>query len=204
MQLRHRPLKSLDRFLDPRLFGAGNQGGCVGDDGMVRVRESRFAFISPEDALPPGTNVTLRITREGFFGITDEDQQQFDDWCRAEYDRSNAEYAERVRRYREESASFNAALAIPYKWRPAHRIVLSGLLEHSNGDGRRRNTVIHVMFDEDVKIGRLKRKAGQFLCSTHTDAFGSEPDYRASEGHPVTCKQCLAMAQRFSAQTLAG
>jgi hypothetical protein len=49
--------------------------------------------------------------------------------------------------------------------------VLSGLSANSWGDGSRRNTVYHVVLQEPLHVGRLKRSTGDLLCSTNRGRF---------------------------------
>lgn len=90
---------------------------------------------------------------------------------------------------------------MPFNWKPGHRVVLSGLSANSWGDGTNSRTVYHVMLKQDLTAGRLERKAGQFLCSAHVDAFGSSDEMRKHEIARVTCKACLKAAERFKSRT---
>ncbi|GJD90664.1 hypothetical protein BHAOGJBA_4206 [Methylobacterium hispanicum] len=95
------------------------------------------------------------------------------------------------------AAAFNASLSLPFDWEPGHRVVLSGLSASSAGNGMNRASVVHVTTTTAFALGRLRRSAGQFLCSTHVDAYGSDAGMRRAAGARVTCRSCLAQADRL-------
>lgn len=79
---------------------------------------------------------------------------------------------------------------LPFKWEGRIKEVLSGLSENSNGDGWKKNTVVHVRLLEDFKRGRFSRNKGDYLCSPKkTSNWGDGGIYDA-----VTCKSCLQRA----------
>lgn len=82
------------------------------------------------------------------------------------------------------------------KIKPAYKIVLSGLLENSWGDGSRRNTVWHAQALEDISAGRFRRKAGQLLCSKDAGSYGLA---HPLEGQTVKidCKACVARLEKL-------
>jgi len=80
------------------------------------------------------------------------------------------------------------------KWTTAIKEVLSGLSAKSNGTGRNKATVEHILLLENMKVGRLKRGAGDFLCSNSRAIWGAGYTDMTSM---VTCKACLAIAERL-------
>lgn len=103
---------------------------------------------------------------------------------------------------------FFQQFSFPFKYDVGEKEVLSGLSENSWGDGRRKNTVIHLLLEEDWTDGRLKRKAGDFLCTSKNGSNGnswSEQNLhiRHHDGQnqqympSVTCKQCLKFLKRY-------
>lgn len=56
---------------------------------------------------------------------------------------------------------------LPFAWNAATRPVRGGLSgsTKSSGNGSVSNTVVHLLVQEDVKIGRLTRAKGDFLCA---------------------------------------
>jgi hypothetical protein len=107
---------------------------------------------------------------------------------------------ERINAQRAANLAFNQSLQIPVAWVPEIKIVLSGLLEHSNGNGARRNTVSHVYFLEDFTRGKLKRKAHQYLCSQPSAHFPVDQyghlENRTLEDYAVNCRQCLKLLKK--------
>lgn len=86
---------------------------------------------------------------------------------------------------------------LPFKWKAQIKEVLSGLSENSNGDGWKKNTVIHVQLLEDFKRGRLTRNKGDYLCSPKkVPNWGDGGNYTE-----VTCKSCLKRAAALSSKT---
>lgn len=69
------------------------------------------------------------------------------------------------------------------------------LAEKSWGDGRKSNTVNHIIVLEDLNIGRLHRTKGQFLCSNNQK--GNYCDPKLDMINRVTCKQCLKIVERI-------
>lgn len=91
---------------------------------------------------------------------------------------------------------------------PAHNGVVinkGGLTERSDGNGVAGNTVVHVVLDGDLDLGRLHRLSGDLLCKpasklgrrsigiSGTDRDHWEPGflYTSWEEGVVTCKTCL-------------
>lgn len=79
---------------------------------------------------------------------------------------------------------------LPFEWEGRIKEVISGLSESSNGDGWKKNTVIHVRLLEDFKRGRFSRNSGDYLCSPKkVSNWGDGGIYTT-----VTCKTCLQRA----------
>ena len=87
-------------------------------------------------------------------------------------------------------------------------IKLSGLSEKSVGDGWSKGTVWHLVLDDSLSQGGLKREAGDLLCRprsslgrrtmgiTGTSELGEVHD-STWHGRSVTCAQCLAIIARL-------
>ncbi len=89
---------------------------------------------------------------------------------------------------------------IPFNFISDIKIVLSGLTESSLGNGCNKATVNHIRVAEDIKIGRLKRKAGDYLCtqqkgSTYCESVDNKNINEVQE--IITCKQCLKMIEKY-------
>lgn len=105
---------------------------------------------------------------------------------------------------RREAEAFNAKLrALPFRWQPGIKMVRSGLLANSSGDGRSRATVVHITLLEPYRAPRLVRFYGDFLCTAGKAAIGSHWDGHQEESvdgegvrYPakITCKTCLRRA----------
>ena len=101
-------------------------------------------------------------------------------------------------RQQDENRSHNASLKIPGAWHPNNNTVVSGDRAASTRDGENAATVMHVVLDESLQAGRLKRRAGDLLCGPHVGTRGlsalsaDEPVYR------VSCKACIKAAARFA------
>ena len=84
---------------------------------------------------------------------------------------------------------------LPFDWVADIKQVLSGLSEHSDGTGTRKNTVVHVRLLEDYENGRLKRKKNDYLCSPKKTANWTDSDW---DGHEVTCKSCIKKVETLT------
>lgn len=140
-----------------------------------------------------------------FYCETEEEKQQREERMRLEQEREKRERKEWLNRLRREAEEFNASLNIPVKWVAGIKPVLSGLSE-KRGDGRNERTVVHVLLEEDLTDGRLKRKANSFLCSPSREYDGklwTDPVEWAVDGEgnrykpKVTCKKCIKIAERW-------
>ncbi|RAL20833.1 hypothetical protein [Thermoflavimicrobium daqui] len=102
----------------------------------------------------------------------------------------------------DEAMSFNESLNVPVRWKRAHRI---GRMKRKVwADGYRSNSTEHVLLMEDLHDGRLKRKAGQFLCGTritnknaHLILNMGGDDEERSKRIKVDCPKCLEVAKRW-------
>lgn len=121
---------------------------------------------------------------------------------------------ESVRREREcqdrvfnKAKEVNGKLNIPVRWTSGIKPVLSGLSEHSWGNGEKRSTVVHILILESVKDGRFVRPADNFLCTASSGSNGKQwteqmHSHLSNEDGPfvreITCKQCLKVAMRWA------
>jgi hypothetical protein len=95
-------------------------------------------------------------------------------------------------------SSFHNSLNVPVNWSPEIKPVLSGLSEHSNGDGCRKNTKVHVYLRESLE-GRLRRSANSFLCrSSRGNHFNELIRKEGPHLVAVDCPQCLKIVERWS------
>ena len=89
-----------------------------------------------------------------------------------------------------QSAGFRHALA--------SKIVLSGLTRNSSGSGDNASTVAHILAEEDLVRGRLRRSAGAPLCGPSRGSFDLSED---SGSYPL-CKTCCATLERLSGRSV--
>jgi hypothetical protein len=110
----------------------------------------------------------------------------------------------RLNHLREQADAFNQQIKLPVAWHSGIKMVRSGLSERSNGDGRNRRTVVHIILKRDIARGNLKRKAGDFLCASSRGSLGNHFDgspevRRDGEGRTyrakVTCATCIRRAE---------
>lgn len=189
-------------FLNPFWFNQiryGEHEATVNELGHVILQGETLRF--KVGALPTGTRVRVWLNQAGFFVCATEAELEKRVALQKEAEAARAQ-AQRVRweALQREAQAFNARIQLPVKWTGGIKDVLSGLSESSNGDGRRQNTVVHVYLLEPLQAGRLKRQAGDFLCSSSAEHNGKrwsgEVEY-SKEHHKVSCKACLALAARW-------
>ena len=161
-----------------------------------------IVYDDGQEMLPSGTKVRVAFYRnfeceplEEILRREAAAQQKLKEERSRERDRQNQ---------RKQSAeAFNRSLNLPFSWRTGINGVLSGLSEGSWGDGTNRRTVGHVELLENFQSGRLKRKAGEFLCKSSGKRWSQETHYQWSGGDgelydaQVSCKACLRLALRF-------
>jgi len=97
-------------------------------------------------------------------------------------------------------AQFFALYAIPFRFATDIKEVLSGLSANSSGDGRKKNSVEHIVCLEAVRDGRTVRKAGDFLCAPVQGRWGGNWSHTAgdwTEKQIITCKACLAKMEKY-------
>lgn len=88
---------------------------------------------------------------------------------------------------------------IPFSFTVDIKKVLSGLMKNSNGDGKNKASVTHLVAQEDIKFGKLKRAKYEYIC-TQPDAYGHSDwnlDKQQKLKDIVTCKSCLKTMQRW-------
>jgi hypothetical protein len=196
-------------LLDPTWFQRvrhGRHEAVVTDDGHIHLDGVALRFAHGE-CLPAGTPVQVWLDRNFVCGTVDDLQSAAQAHHRQ---REKARAAERQRRNqrRVQAEAFNATLTLPVAWDTGFKDVVSGLLEGSSGDGRNRASVTHILLLEQLQEGRLKRNAGDFLCTSASGSNGrggyvADTRDRAVDGDgneyapEVTCKACLRLAQRW-------
>jgi len=196
-------------FLDPFWFNRMRQGqhaAVVSPGGVVSVEGVPLRLRG--DVPAPGEAVHVWITSSGYFVCATLDEIERDAQVQRDAQAKEAQRRrERLNALRADAEAFNAKIALPVRWDVGIKDVLSGLSERSWGDGRSKATVEHIYLLEPLLDGRLSRLAGDFLCTAAAGTNGKRWSTKVverchdGEGTPyqpkVTCKACLALAQRW-------
>lgn len=182
----------------------------VNQDALIELEGVMLAPNDPLERLQPGESVVVRVGQ----WITVESASDHALRKSLEQQRTIARQNEvkaRLDAKRSESEAFNATLKLPVPWRAGIKDVLSGLSEHSMGDGRDRSTVIHIQLDAAIVSGRIRREKGDFLCTPASGDNGKQwsgnTTVSSSDGSgkpyapKVSCKGCLRLAARFAEKT---
>ena len=181
----------------------GRRGDVV-ENGTVIIEGVTFAFI--DETLDDGTEVVFWLGNWGYC-YKKSDLDEYKAIRERQLKQEEFERKKLSNKRRKQANAFYEAYDVPFKFHINIKDVLSGLTENSMGNGTKKNTVYHVILDEDFTQGRLKRSSGEFLCSQpkiasnwgngrgdqtwHTDSDGTE--YVPQ----VNCKACLKILERF-------
>ena len=92
---------------------------------------------------------------------------------------------------------------IPIEYGTAIKVRKSGLSRGSWGDGRARDTVVHLHVKEGFRDGRLSRTADSYLCEKNSNVFGQAEEAPLKEDlqQKVTCETCLDRMKRWKLST---
>lgn len=195
-------------FIDPRwlnLVRVKRHEVEVGEDGKILLEGEKLRF--KDTALPPGTKVQVWLNRY-FECATMEEIKEQERQFREKQEADKQAYRDKLNLWRDEAIATNSKIKLPVKWDIGQKLVISGLLEGSHGNGINKATVNHILLLEDLNAGRLKRKKGDFLCSSKIGSFNTFHDFRderivvkdgeGKEYQPkVTCKCCLKILERI-------
>lgn len=207
-------LQEVSAFTSPfwfRKVQCGQHPAKIGEDGLILLEGEKLRFVNPSQALPPGTPVLVWLSGS-FKCETQEAYDQRQEAYKVRQAEEKEAYRIRLNLARDRAIATNAKIKLPVQWVPGVKDVLSGLTENSNGDGRKRNTVQHIYLLEPLHLGRLKREAQDFLCTSTSGSNGKQwcnaPREEFSDGEgkpypsPITCKKCLAIAEQLSKKLL--
>lgn len=201
-------------YMHPTAMGFGVKVGIMVKNNSVQVAGGLFQLDCDIAPYPEGTQLAVHF---GAYGAWVELHADY------EAERQAAEIARKAEKQRRaelviaqaRAAALNAKtvnenLKIPVRWTVGQKSVLSGLSESSWGDGRNRRSVDHVLLLEDLVDGKFVRTAHSFLCTTESGSNGKQYSHLESFAMgnaeagvapyvpAVTCKQCLARAQRWA------
>ncbi len=191
----------IDPFWLQRLR-VGPIAGIVTDGGGVDVHGRRLEGAP----YPAGTEVQVFLGGDGRVGCESLAEQALRCQEHHERQRQDAQRESQARAVaRQRAEEVNASIHLPVRWAVGIKDVLSGLSVDSNGSGRNRSTVQHVLLLEDLELG-LRRQAGQFLCDSPSVPQAKQWAAKRVEpcqdehGPPytpeVTCQRCRALATR--------
>lgn len=190
-------------FINPLWFNKVSSGvheAVVVDGGHVDLQGCQLQIADPDAvSVAPGETVFVWLRRDFVFEtaaeraarevsleerrIRDEEEDRRVAWER-----------------RQDAIAFNGRIHLPVTWIPGIKPVLSGLTERSWGDGAYRNTVVHILLQEDLVAGRIRRRKGDFLCTSHSGSNGrlGEVAPGSEVTSKITCKSCLRLAGRWT------
>lgn len=192
-------------FIDPRWFRDFGHKTVVGTvkDQKIEVGGQFFKFES--DPFPEGSEVYLTVGSGSVVLKAEYDSHIEGIKRRVEEEKEKLVVASNLKK--EEAIAFNKQFEkLPFKWEVGIKTVLSGLTENSWGDGRKKNTVHHILCLEDFKNGKLERENFDFLCTSKSGTNGKlwgEPTELAYtlDGQAyqpkISCKQCLKIANNL-------
>jgi plastocyanin len=203
-----------DGFIPPMFFNnfVGLHEGIVESADTIRLEgEHRLKFNPNEVKYAVGTEVVVTLNR-WFWFMSKEDHEALLHKKEAERAQQEEEYRQRTIAKRLEAEEFNSEFNFPFEWEVGIKAVLSGLTERSMGNGVYSKTVYHVLLKSPLKIGRMKRSAGEFLCTPHGGSNGVFSDlvtpeyFQDADGvqykPKITCKSCLKIAERWRAHSI--
>ena len=194
-------------FVDPRwmrVVQSGKHKAIVDLTGKNTILKGEALTL--DEQLPPGTPVLVWLDRN-FYCCTEFYFENHQAAIRKAADEESQKSRQLENEKREEAGIFNATINVPVKWTVGQKDVLSGLSETSWGDGRNARTVNHILLQEDLAEGRLRRGKGDFLCTSGAGANGKQwagaAQINCVDGDgkaylpKVTCKQCLKLIKRW-------
>ncbi|WP_318493549.1 hypothetical protein [Photobacterium leiognathi] len=196
--------KKTRQFIDPSVMNSVPCNVYVQKDGCSLAFESGYGVdLTLCEPLREGTAVRLSFDKvEGFELCLASDYQAYvaeqtrvrDQKRKAEEEQRKVKEAER----QQKNLVFNQALNLPFSWGVDIKVRMSGLSQHSWGDGRSRSTVHHVRVLEEIRDGRFKRDAGDFLCGKDDSKHQGYTEVLTIEEASVSCQACLRAAKRFT------
>lgn len=207
---------SYDGFIPPLYFTtfSGIREGVVVEGNRINIDKGHILkFDEGEVHLPVGTPVMVKLNR-WFWFMSKKDYDRM--LLQKEHDRLRQEEEYRLKSMarREEAERFNSEYIFPFEWEIGIKAVISGLTESKMGNGVYAKTVHHVLLKTPVNFGRMKRNAGDFLCTPYGGANGNFSDLFSAEYFQdstgikykpkITCRSCIKIAERWRAKGKTG
>lgn len=203
-----------DGFIPPLYLNtfSGIREGVIIEGNRINIDKDHYLrYDGSEVDLPPGTPVMVMLNR-WFWFVSREDFEKHQRLKEEERKRHEEEYRLKSIALRVEAEQFNSEFNFPFEWEIGIKAVLSGLTERSMGNGVYKNTVHHVYLKSPIKIERIKRNEGDFLCTSkggnngHFSELRTEEYFEDADGvkykPKITCKSCLRLAERWRVQEI--
>ncbi|RRJ54949.1 hypothetical protein EHV15_35860 [Paenibacillus oralis] len=203
-----------DGFIPPLYLNtfSGNREGVIVEGNRINIDKEHYLKYDGKDVcLPTGTPVMVKLNR-WFWFMSKDDFDKLQLQKEEERQRQEEDYRLKSITRREEAEQFNSEFNFPFEWEIGVKAVLSGLTERSMGNGLYQNTVHHIYLKNSVNIDRVKRNAGDFLCTSkggnngHFAELRTEEYFQDAEGAiykpKITCKSCLKIAERWRAHEI--
>lgn len=208
-EIRSAELRVAAQFISPLWLNSlpSEESTTVEADGAITLHGQDMRTIG-HNPFTPGERVTIRVRRP-YITAYDADALAAEESRQAHALQAARDQEEVAREARAAAAvKGNTDLRVPVAWRPEIKVVLSGLSENSRLNGANSRTVMHVRLLEPLTSARITRRAGDYLCTTPGGTNGAwielaeawddvQPDFT----QPVTCKACLTITRRWSAQS---
>lgn len=172
----------------------------VAPDGCIHYDGVKIRFV--DESLPPGTKVVMD-TDSWIWATRLEDYLAKKASVKEDQAQQKKAEKERLRKIEIQARAFHNNLDFPVAYSVGRKSVLSGLSQNSSGDGQKKNSVHHLLLEEDFQSGRLKRSTGDFLCTSKSGDNGKRwvnprVDTGRSNYRPeINCKQCLKILSQF-------
>lgn len=193
-------------FLDPRIFRAiwGKTYKVTTGSRGVDIDGTLFTYDGPAPEV--GTVVLVTLGQWATYQIKTE----VDAWDAIRMEKINQQKEAMrqksiQRRLEAEAQHQDLASFLPFKYTAGIKDVLSGLSASSWGDGRKANTVQHILLLEPYDSPRLSRRHMDFLCTNPAGSNGKNwtdnkretwvDDDNKEYTAPITCKLCLRQAE---------
>ena len=187
------------RFVNPAAVrGHLPETILVSADGSVVLFGDVYRPTTP---LNPGTAVGLRRDLGGYLLArpVDELQREAEIPQAAAHSASGQQLVEGDRKDRE-NQEFNERLNVPARWLPDANPYLA---TEWYGKPRRTAPEYHVRLIDDLDAGRLRRRAGEYLCAAANrtkwaDLFAITDRNSDDRSIRVSCRACLAITKRWT------
>lgn len=186
------------RFVNPTAVrGHLPETILVSADGSVVLFGDAYRPATP---LTPGTAVGVRRDLGGYLLARPVDGLQREAQIpQAAADAARVQQLEQARKDRE-NQEFNDRLNVPARWLPDANPYLA---TDWYGKPRRTVPVYHVRLIDDLDAGRLRRRAGEYLCAAANrtkwaDLFAITDRNIDDRSIRVSCCACLAVTKRWT------